>query len=85
MRTRGPVRLQVMGPPQRWCTITIVAPDGAELVNCELRGRGDPDLRAVDDVAQVALLAKRLGGHVTLRTPAPRLRELLELAGLGAC
>ncbi len=68
---------------QLWCRVTLVAPDGTELGACELEGAGSPDLSAVDVVARLALLAKRLGGTVTLRAVSPGMRELLDLAGLG--
>jgi len=68
---------------QRWCRITIIGPDLTERAGGELEGVGAPDLRAVDDVARLALSARRLGGRVVLADVVPTLRGLLELAGLG--
>jgi hypothetical protein len=67
---------------QRWCQVVIVGPVGEPVVRCDLRGHGAPDLRAVDDVAQFALLARRLGRALVLCQVDPGLRELLELTGL---
>jgi hypothetical protein len=67
---------------QRWCEVVLVGPGDTGVVRCDLRGRGAPDLRAVDDVAQFALLARRLGSALVLVDVDPGLRELLELAGL---
>jgi hypothetical protein len=66
----------------QWCRITVVGPDEAELASGVLEGPGKPDLGVVDDVARLALAARRLGGTVVLAQVAPELRELLELAGL---
>ncbi len=65
-----------------WCRVTMVDADGATLVDGVLEGRRAPDLGAVDDLARLALLAKRLGCGIHLADVSPGLRELLELAGL---
>jgi hypothetical protein len=52
------------------------------LICRRLRGRGAPDLGALEDVARLALLAERLGGRIALAEVSPTMRELLELAGL---
>jgi len=67
---------------ERWCRVAVVDGHGAELRWCVLEGHGAPDLATVDDVARLGLLAVRLGGAVVLADVSPRLRELLELAGL---
>ena len=72
-----------MAGNQRWCRVRVLGPDGAELARCVLAGPGTPDLRAVDEVAHLALTARRLGGNVALAEVSPALAELLELAGLG--
>ena len=59
-----------------------MGPNGVELAGRTLQGSGAPDLGAVDDVARLLLLARRLGVVVVLTDVAPALRELLELAGL---
>jgi STAS domain len=43
----------------------------------------DADLATVDALARLRLIAGRLGIAVELHGAPPRLRELLELAGLG--
>jgi hypothetical protein len=67
---------------QRWCRVDVVNAEGAVLARYALEGPRGPDLRAVDDVARLALLAARLGGGITLAQVCPRMRELLELTGL---
>jgi hypothetical protein len=60
----------------------VVGPDEAELAAGVLEGPGAPDLGTVDDVARLALVAKRLGGTLVLVEVGPALQVLLELAGL---
>jgi len=60
----------------------VVGPDGAAWARWVLEGWGPADLGVVDDVARLALLARRLGGRVTLAEVSVELRELLDLAGL---
>jgi hypothetical protein len=67
---------------ERWCRVTMVNGDGATLVDGVLEGPREPDLGAVDDLARLALLAKRLGCGIHLADISPGLRALLELAGL---
>ena len=54
-----------------------------ELARWPLDGVHAPGLDTVDGLARFQLVAKRLGWVVTLEGACPRLRELLELAGLG--
>ncbi len=56
--------------------------DGRELASRVLEGPGAGSLAAVDTVARLTLLARRLGGDVLLEDLSPRMRELLDLAGL---
>ena len=65
-----------------WCRVTMVGPDGSALATGLLEGPTAPDVGAVDDVARLALLAKRLGGSVILTEVCSDLRALLELTGL---
>lgn len=74
---------QAMASVELWCRVTVVGPDGTEVGACELEGSGAPDLSVVDVVARLALLAKRLGGRVVLRSASAGLLELLDLAALG--
>ena len=66
----------------RWCRIRVVGPDGSELARYALEGSESPDMSAVDQVARVALSARRLGGGIELSEVSAALRELLELCGL---
>jgi hypothetical protein len=66
-----------------WCRVTMVGPDGVALASELLEGPTAPDMGAVDDVARLALLAKRIGGGVILSEVSSDLRALLELTGLG--
>jgi len=71
-----------MRPVQLWCRIAVVGPDGAEVTSRRLEGPGAPDLATVDDVARLALLAKRLGAKTVLTDVSPALQALLDLTGL---
>ena len=71
-----------MAAVQLWCRVTVVGPDGAELACCVMEGPGAPDLGAVDDVARLALIARRFGCGILLAEVSPSLRGLLELVGL---
>jgi hypothetical protein len=65
-----------------WCRVTMVGPDGTSIACRVLQGSRGPDLGAVDDLARLALQAKRLGGGIRLAEVSPALRALLDLAGL---
>jgi hypothetical protein len=65
-----------------WGRARVLSSDGSVLVQRVLRGRGNPDLRAVDEVAQLALLAHRSGGLLVVDQLASELSELLDLTGL---
>jgi hypothetical protein len=81
MRLRGIARpLSVI--VNVWCRVQIVGADHTTLASHQLAGAGLPDLGAVDDVARLALLARRLGGRIVLCDVSPALGSLLELAGL---
>lgn len=82
-----PMRLRGIARPlsvvvNLWGRVQIVGADDTTLACHQLGGPGPPDLGAVDDVARLALLARRLGGHIVLSDVSPALRSLLELAGL---
>lgn len=55
---------------------------GARLVVCDVAGLGPPGLLAVDLLARLQLAARRAGGRIRLRDPAPALCALLGLVGL---
>jgi hypothetical protein len=61
----------------------MVGPDGVALASGLLEDPAAPDMSVVDDVARLALMAKRLGGSILLTEVSADLRALLELAGLG--
>jgi hypothetical protein len=69
---------------EMWCRVTVCEPDGSPLGHWTLRGNAAPDLETVDRIARLHLAAKAQGGTSLLSDVAPALRELLELAGLGA-
>ena len=71
-----------MDEDELWCRLTVVGPDGTELLHQALTGAGRPDLASVDDVARLALHAARLGGALAITDLSPDLRRLLDLAGL---
>jgi hypothetical protein len=68
---------------RRWCRVAVVGADGASVTEVILEGTGPPDLAAVEEVARLALLARRLGATVGISEVSPPLGELLDLAGLG--
>ncbi|MFE4623330.1 STAS domain-containing protein [Streptomyces mirabilis] len=55
---------------------------GAGVVVCDVAGLGPPGLATVDALARMQLTARRAGGRVRLRAPAPPLLLLLDLVGL---
>ncbi|MFC8132261.1 STAS domain-containing protein [Streptomyces sp. NPDC057302] len=55
---------------------------GADVLVCDVADLGPPVLAAVDALARLQLTARRAGGRIRLRNPAPHLRELLDLVGL---
>ena len=55
---------------------------GAGVVVCDVAGLGPPGLATVDALARMQLAARRAGGRVRLRAPAPSLLLLLDLVGL---
>ncbi|MFH8338749.1 STAS domain-containing protein [Streptomyces sp. AM6-12] len=55
---------------------------GARVVLCDTGAFGPPGLVHVDLLARLELAARRGGGRIRLRAPAPGLLALLTLAGL---
>ena len=55
---------------------------GTGVVVCDVAGLGPPGLATVDVLARLELAARRAGGRIRLRNPAPALRALLDLVGL---
>ncbi|MGW0758826.1 STAS domain-containing protein [Streptomyces sp. NPDC002814] len=52
------------------------------VVVCDVGGLGPPGLGTVDLLARLELAARRAGGRIRLRDPAPALHALLDLVGL---
>jgi hypothetical protein len=65
-----------------FCRVTEMAPDGSAVGTHLIGGDGPPDLGTVEQVARLALEARRQGGRVVLAEVVPELDELLGLAGL---
>jgi anti-anti-sigma regulatory factor len=55
---------------------------GAPRILVDVSAITDPDCGTVDDLARLQLAARRLGQRIILFGVAPRLKELVELAGL---
>ena len=55
-----------------WCRLSIVDDSGTV-----------PDMSIVDQIARLALTARRAGGQLVIESVCDELAELLELAGLG--
>ena len=55
---------------------------GARTLVCDVAGLGPPGLGVVDLLASLELAARRAGGRIRLRDPAPALHALLDLVGL---
>jgi hypothetical protein len=72
-----------MGCVQPWYRVSLVGPAGGAVMSWVVDGPGLPDVRTVDHLARLALLAARLGGGIVLTEPSPPFRDLLHLAGLG--
>lgn len=62
--------------------IVMVDPDGAEVARWPLPSRRPLDLSVVDELARMALAARRQGCTLRVRAPRAALVELLDLAGL---
>jgi hypothetical protein len=75
-----------MASVQRWCRVTVHRPGGSApadlLADILLEGTGPPDIGTVNEIARLALVARRAGATISLSEVAPAMEELLELAGL---
>ncbi|MDQ1048137.1 ABC-type transporter Mla MlaB component [Streptomyces sp. V4I2] len=60
----------------------LLETSGARTVVCDVGGLGPPGLGTVDLLARLELTARRAGGRIRLRDPAPALHALLDLVGL---
>ncbi|MFN2543870.1 MAG: STAS domain-containing protein [Actinomycetota bacterium] len=57
-------------------------PPGPEPIVCDVSGLVHPDVRSIDVLARLQLMARRAGRRMQLRRACPQLCELIELAGL---
>lgn len=58
--------------------------DGRDpVVVCDVAGLGPPGLGTLELLARLQLAARRAGGRICLRDPAPALLAFLDLVGLG--
>jgi STAS domain len=53
-----------------------------EALECDVAGVGHPDLRTIDALARVGLIAKHLGTGIRLRGASVELLDLLAFCGL---
>ncbi|WP_143076559.1 STAS domain-containing protein [Streptomyces sp. MUSC 14] len=60
----------------------LLAAAGVRVVVCDVGGLGASGLGAVDLLARLELTARRAGGRIRLRDPAPALLALLDVVGL---
>jgi hypothetical protein len=81
----GLMALRAVGPTDVVAACTrlraVAAGEGVERVNCDVSALA-AELAAVDALARLALLARRLGCPLNVRRASPELRELVELCGL---
>ena len=63
-------------------TIVVLVRGDAEMTSWPLVVPASPDLRVVDEVAQLQLAARRLGCSIRLQDPSRELSQLLDLVGL---
>ena len=53
-----------------------------EALECDVAGVGNPDLRTVEALARVGLVANRMGSVIRLRSASVELLDLLAFCGL---
>jgi len=62
--------------------IVVVGPGGIEAAKWTMPATARPDLSVVDELARLALAARRLGYWIELRNACAGVLELVDLAGL---
>jgi hypothetical protein len=65
-----------------WCEVRLFGRGDIMLAHRVLDGPDAPDLAAIDEIATLARLARRIGGRIVIDAGSPELWELLELCGL---
>lgn len=67
---------------RRWCRITLWDAQDHPVARRVLGGSGDPDLHAIELVAELLLKAHRESARVTLDQLSPEMCDLMTLCGL---
>ena len=62
--------------------IVVLAVGGTEVASWPLVGSSRPDLAVIDNLARMALVARRRGGAITVRGAGPQLQRLIDFVGL---
>jgi hypothetical protein len=62
--------------------IVVLAVGGTEVASWPLIGSSRPDLCVIDNLARLALIARRRGGAITVRGAGPQLIRLIDFVGL---
>jgi hypothetical protein len=62
--------------------IVVLAVGGTEVASWPLIGSSHPDLSVIDNLAHLALMARRRGGVITVRGAGPQLLRLISFVGL---
>ena len=62
--------------------IVVLAVGGTEVASWPLIGSSRPDLSVIDNLARLALVARRRGGAITVRGAGPQLQQLIHFVGL---
>ena len=62
--------------------IVVLAVGGTEVASWPLIGSSRPDLSVIDNLARLALMARRRGGAITVRGAGPQLLRLIHFVGL---
>lgn len=72
-----------MDAPATWCRLRALDAAGKELATWEVFEERRPDLAVVDELARMALAARRCGAAAVVLEVSAALADLLELTGLG--
>jgi len=62
----------------------VCGPGGEAIACYVLQGEGQPCMATVGTLCRLTLMTRRVGGDVVVDDLAPRLRELIDLAGVGS-
>lgn len=81
MNSCGGLRLIGVVRP-RGDAIVVLALGGTEIARWPLAGSSRPDLEVIDELARLALTARRFGAEIGLRQAGPELLGLIDFVGL---